>query len=85
MTTSSLSLGLYALAAVCAAALVTFWAVANRARRNAGFATRSQLKRHLSARTVLKATEIRPSLSSGGDRPARASAVSLAKDRANGS
>lgn len=82
---SGISLALYALTGLCAVALVTLWILTNRGRRNAGFAAKSQLKRQMSAKAVLKATEIRPSLSSGEDHPALTSAVSLAKDRAAGS
>lgn len=80
-----ISLALYALTVVCAVALVTLWILMNRGRRNAGFAGKGQLKRQMSAKAVLKATEIRPSLSRGEDHPTRTSAVSLAKDRAAGS
>ncbi|MGW7292837.1 hypothetical protein ACWGIB_10680 [Streptomyces xiamenensis] len=69
---------LYALTAVCAVTLVTVWVLVNRARRNAGFARKSQLKRQLSAGAVTRATEIRPSIRRN-ERPARGSAVSLAK------
>ncbi len=82
---SGISLALYAVTAVCAVALVILWILTNRGRRNAGFAAKSQLKRQMSAKAVLKATEIRPSHTCGEDRPARTSAVSLAKDRAAGS
>ncbi|AXG79057.1 hypothetical protein [Streptomyces paludis] len=75
------SLVLYALTAVCAVALATVWHLTNRARRNAGFATKAQLKRHLSARAVLKATEIRPSLTQSGDQLTRIPAVDLTKNR----
>ncbi|MEU5548103.1 hypothetical protein AB0G85_38570, partial [Streptomyces sioyaensis] len=59
---SGISLALYALTAVCAVALATVWILTNRGRRNAGFAAKSQLKRQMSAKAVLRATEIRPSL-----------------------
>ncbi|MFE6737545.1 hypothetical protein [Streptomyces tubercidicus] len=75
-----ISLALYALAAVCAVALVTVWVLLNRSRRNAGFASKGQLKRQLSAKAVLRATEIRPSLTSDDGRPAQATGVSFAKD-----
>ncbi|MEW1721611.1 hypothetical protein [Streptomyces sp. NPDC093109] len=78
---SGISVALYALTAVCAVTLATVWILTNRGRSNAGFAAKSQLKRHLSARTVLKATEIRPSLVRSEGRPARTSAVSLTKGR----
>lgn len=82
---SGISLALYALTAVCAVALVTLWVLTNRSRRTAGFASKGQLKRQMSAKAVLKATEIRPSLSRGEDHPSRTSAVSLAKDHSAGS
>lgn len=75
-----ISLALYAVTAVCAVALVTVWFLLNRGRRNAGFAGKGQLKRQMSAKAVLRATEIRPSLTSGDGHPARASGVSFAKD-----
>lgn len=75
---------LYALTAVCAVALVTVWVLVNRGRRNAGFASKRQLKRQMSAKAVLRATEIRPSLTRDDNRPARASAVRLTKDRPAG-
>ncbi len=77
------SLALYAVAAVCAVALATVWLVMNRARRNAGFASKGQLKRQMSAASVLKATEIRPSLTRDEERPSRTAAVSLAKKRSS--
>ncbi|MDJ0380815.1 hypothetical protein [Streptomyces sp. G-G2] len=77
-----ISLALYAVTAVCAVALVTLWFLLNRGRRNAGFASKGQLKRQMSAKAVLKATEIRPSLTSDDSRPRRAAGVSFAKDRA---
>ncbi|UNZ18181.1 hypothetical protein [Streptomyces sp. 891-h] len=73
-------LALYALTAVCAVALVTVWVLLKRSRRNAGFARKGQLKRQLSAKAVLRATEIRPSLTHDDGRPARASGVSFVKD-----
>ncbi|QHC26365.1 hypothetical protein [Streptomyces sp. GS7] len=82
---SGISLALYALAGVCAVALVTLWALTNRGRHNAGFASKGQLKRQMSAKTVIKATEIRPSLTRGEDHPDRTSAVSLAKNSSAGS
>ncbi|MBT2405579.1 MULTISPECIES: hypothetical protein [unclassified Streptomyces] len=82
---SAISLALYALTGVCAVALMTIWVLTNRGRRNAGFAAKSQLKRQMSAKAILKATEIRPSLTRGEDHPARTPAVSLAKNRSAGS
>ncbi|KUO00058.1 hypothetical protein AQJ67_24660 [Streptomyces caeruleatus] len=81
---SGTALALYALTVVCAVVLVTVWVLMNRGRRNAGFASKGQLKRQMSAKAVLRATEIRPSLTRGDDQPARVSAVSLAKDRSVG-
>lgn len=75
------SLALYAVSAVCGVALVTFWLLLSRGRRNAGFASKGQLKRQMSAKAVLRATEIRPSLTSDDVHPSRASGVSFAKDR----
>ncbi|MFH8411106.1 hypothetical protein ACH4FX_41010 [Streptomyces sp. NPDC018019] len=60
---SGLSLPLYGLAAVFGVVLLVLWISSGRSRRNAGFAAKSQLKRHLSAKSVVKATEVRPSLS----------------------
>ncbi|MFF1420624.1 hypothetical protein [Streptomyces sp. NPDC058280] len=77
---SGVSLVLYAVTAVCGAGLLTVWFMSNRTRRNAGFAAKRHLKRHLSAKAVLKASEIRPSLTRGDNDTARASAVSLAKN-----
>lgn len=84
-TPSGISLILYAVTAVCALGLLALWIRMNRAQRNAGFATKAHLKRHLSAKTVLKATEIRPSLTRGEDPRARTSAPSLTKNRSAGS
>ncbi|MFE7462603.1 hypothetical protein ACFU6R_00670 [Streptomyces sp. NPDC057499] len=82
---SGISMALYAVTAVCAVALATVWFLTTRGRRNAGFAAKGQLKRQMSAKAVLKATEIRPSLIRGEDRPARTSAVSPAKNPSAGS
>ncbi|WP_188302289.1 hypothetical protein [Streptomyces sp. CBMA123] len=76
---NGMSLALYAVVAVCAVALATVWLVTNRARRNAGFADKGQLKRQMSAAAVLKATEIRPSLTRGEESPSHTAAVSLAE------
>ncbi len=81
---SGISVLLYVLTCLCAVALMTLWVLTNRSRRTAGFASKGQLKRHMSAKAVVKATEIRPSLSRGEDHPARTSAVSLSKDRSTG-
>ncbi|WP_159391235.1 hypothetical protein [Streptomyces viridochromogenes] len=77
---SGISLALYVLTAVCAVALVTVWVLLNRSRRNAGFASKGQLERQMSAKAVLRATEIRPSLTSDNGHPTHASGVSFAKD-----
>ncbi|MFJ8628557.1 hypothetical protein ACIRD3_37740 [Kitasatospora sp. NPDC093550] len=78
---NGISVALYAIAAVCAVTMATVWLLMKRSARNAGFASKALLKRQLSAAAVLKATEIRPSLTSGEDRPRRRSAVDLAKKR----
>ncbi|GAA2903786.1 hypothetical protein [Streptomyces mexicanus] len=72
-----LTLGLYAVAAVCAIALLMLRLSSARDRRNAGFATRAQLRRYLSAKAVLRASEIRPSLRRDGSLPG--SAIDLSK------
>ncbi|WP_157852370.1 hypothetical protein [Kitasatospora sp. NRRL B-11411] len=77
---SGISVALYAIAAVCAVAMVAVWLVMKRSARNAGFADKGLLKRQLSATAVLKATEIRPSLTRGDDDPRRP-AANLAKKR----
>ncbi|MFJ6705652.1 MULTISPECIES: hypothetical protein [unclassified Streptomyces] len=76
-----ISLALYAVTAVFALALVTLYFLLNRGRRNAGFASKGQLKRQMSAKAVLKATEIRPSLRSNDDHSSRAAGVCFAKKR----
>ncbi|MFJ4800123.1 hypothetical protein [Streptomyces murinus] len=78
---SGISLVLYAVTAVLALALVPLWFLLNRGRRNAGFASKGQLKRRMSAKAVLKATEIRPSLTSDDGHHSRAAGVSFAKKR----
>ncbi|NJQ04042.1 hypothetical protein [Streptomyces lonarensis] len=55
------TLGLYALSALCGLSLIAVWLLGIRDRRNAGFATKRLLRRHMSARAVLQAKEIRPS------------------------
>jgi hypothetical protein len=80
--TNGMSLALYALyavIAVCSAGLLAVWIATNRSRRNAGFASKRHLKRELSAKTILRATEIRPSLTRGNDPSARTSGVDLTK------
>ncbi|MEU6669214.1 hypothetical protein [Streptomyces sp. NPDC046727] len=52
----------YALVIVCGIALLVLWIASNRSRRDAGFASKAHLRRQLSAKAVLRATEIRPSL-----------------------
>ncbi|MFF7803096.1 hypothetical protein [Streptomyces olivaceus] len=76
-----MSLALYAVTAVLALTLVTLWFLLSRGRRNAGFASKGQLKRQMSAKAVLKATEIRPSLTSDDGHSSRAAGVSFAKKR----
>ncbi|MFE0177987.1 hypothetical protein ACFWZ2_37325 [Streptomyces sp. NPDC059002] len=58
----ALSLALYAVVAVCGLTLLALRHTSNRSRRNAGFASKAQLKRQLSAKSALRASEIRPSL-----------------------
>jgi hypothetical protein len=74
-----LTVVLYAVVAVCGVALLALWLVSNRNRRNAGFASKAHLKRQLSAKAVLRASEIRPSLTDRGGSPARKSALHLSK------
>ncbi|MFA0839064.1 hypothetical protein [Streptomyces rochei] len=76
-----ISLVLYAVTAVLALALVTLWLLLNRGRCNAGFASKGQLKRQMSAKAVLKATEIRPSLRNDDGPSSRPAGVSFAKKR----
>ncbi|MGA4842139.1 hypothetical protein [Streptomyces sp. G45] len=57
-----LSLVLYSAVALCGIALLALSIASSRGHRNAGFASKAQLRRSLSARAVLRATEIRPSL-----------------------
>ncbi|GAA1219111.1 hypothetical protein GCM10009665_06420 [Kitasatospora nipponensis] len=75
------SLALYALTAVCAVAMATVWLLMKRVARHAGFADKALLKRQLSAAAVLKATEIRPSLTRGEDHPSRTAAANLSEKR----
>ncbi|MGW0856126.1 hypothetical protein [Streptomyces sp. NPDC002690] len=72
---------LYAVTAVCAVTIVTLLFLLNRGRRDTGFASKAQLKRQMSAKAVLKATEIRPSLTSNNGRSKRTAGVSFAKNR----
>lgn len=65
---NGLTLTLYAVSALCALALLGLWISSTRSARNAGFASKAQLRRQLSAKAVLRATEIRPSLSSTADK-----------------
>lgn len=53
----------------CGAMLLMLWASSHRSRRHAGFASKTHLKRELSAKAVLRASEIRPSLTS--ERPTK--------------
>ncbi|MFC5802173.1 hypothetical protein [Streptomyces formicae] len=76
-----LSFALYAVVAVCGLGLLALRLVSNRSRRNAGFASKAHLKRQLSARAVLRASEIRPSLTVQGSTPARTSAADFSKGR----
>lgn len=79
---SDLSFVLYGVVAVCGIALLALWITSNRSRRNAGFASKAVLKRQLSAQAVLRASEIRPSLTSDDGQPRRPDGVSFAKNRA---
>ncbi|QCX77856.1 hypothetical protein C9F11_21120 [Streptomyces sp. YIM 121038] len=76
-----LSVALYAVVAVCGLGLLALWLVSNRSRRNAGFASKAHLKRQLSAKAVLRASEIRPSLTDQGRTSAQTSAADLSKPR----
>lgn len=71
-----IALVLYAIVLVCGIALLALWIASNRSRRNAGFASKAQLRRHLSARAVLRASEIRPSLAQNGAESRRSVALS---------
>ncbi|MGW8329409.1 hypothetical protein ACWGLE_16045 [Streptomyces sp. NPDC055897] len=74
-----LSVALYAVVAVCGLGLLALWLVSNRSRRNAGFASKAHLKRQLSAKAVLRASEIRPSLTDQGGTSARTPGADLSK------
>ncbi|MFF3157978.1 hypothetical protein [Streptomyces sp. NPDC057910] len=76
-----LSVVLYVIVAVCGLVLLALWLVSNRSRRNAGFASKAHLKRQLSAKAVLRASEIRPSLTDQGGTATRTSAAGLSKPR----
>ena len=69
---------LLVVAAICGVVVLWLLIISSRARRDHGFASKSTLRRQLSAKAVLRATEIRPSLTA----PARDSSptsVSLSK------
>ncbi|MEU8887298.1 hypothetical protein [Streptomyces sp. NPDC048442] len=53
---------LYGVVVLGGVGLIVLWATAVRTRRNAGFASKAALRRQLSAKSVLRATEIRPGL-----------------------
>ncbi|MGW2840577.1 hypothetical protein ACWCWD_22640 [Streptomyces sp. NPDC001493] len=72
---------LYAVTAVCAVTVVMLLVLLNRGRRDTGFASKAQLKRQMSAKAVLKATEIRPSLTSDDGHGSGTPGVSPAKKR----
>ncbi|MFJ8385584.1 hypothetical protein ACIQ9Q_13930 [Streptomyces sp. NPDC094438] len=74
---SGLSFALYGVVAVCGIAFLALWITSNRSRRNAGFASKAVLRRQLSAKAVLRASEIRPSLTGTGT--PRRPAVQLSK------
>ncbi|MDV5145466.1 hypothetical protein R1T08_14905 [Streptomyces sp. SBC-4] len=61
-----MSLALYAVVAALGLPMLILWVAARRDRRNAGFASKAQLRRHLSAKAVVQATDIRPSLMDDG-------------------
>lgn len=63
---------LYLFVALGTLGLLALWAGTRGGERNAGFATKRRLKQQLSAKAVLKAHEIRPSLTdSNSPAPAR--------------
>jgi len=69
---------LVAAAAICGVVMLWLLISSSRARRDHGFASKSTLRRQLSAKAVLRATEIRPSLTASVRAPSPTS-VSLAK------
>ncbi|MFE7114833.1 hypothetical protein ACFU99_05340 [Streptomyces sp. NPDC057654] len=76
---TSLSIALVVIVAVCALAFLAVRITSARTQRDDGFASKAQLKRQLSAKAALKATEIRPSLHNGDHPPARSAPVNLHK------
>ncbi|WP_411143093.1 hypothetical protein [Streptomyces sp. x-80] len=76
---NGLSVALYAVTAVCGIGLLIMWISSARARRNAGFTSKGQLKRQLSAKAALRATEIRPSFTDDGKPGSPATPVELSK------
>ncbi|MEV0278589.1 hypothetical protein AB0I22_19705 [Streptomyces sp. NPDC050610] len=75
----SLSLALFAVVGVCALVFMAVRIASARNERDEGFASKAQLKRQLSAKAALKATEIRPSLHNRDHPPARSEPVNLHK------
>lgn len=59
---SGLTVVLYAVCGLFGSALAVMWLVSKREQRNAGFAAEALLRRQLSAKAVVQATEIRPGL-----------------------
>ncbi|MBA0053656.1 hypothetical protein E0L36_23145 [Streptomyces sp. AJS327] len=55
---------LYLCVGLGAVTLLAAWIVTARIGRDSGFATKRRLKRQLTAQAVLRATELRPSLTS---------------------
>ncbi|MFE4633123.1 hypothetical protein ACFRJ1_07055 [Streptomyces sp. NPDC056773] len=75
---SGVTVVLYAVCGLFGSALAVMWLVSKRDQRNAGFAAKALLRRHLSAKAVTQATEIRPGLlSSTAEQPP--AGISLAK------
>ncbi|GAA3162298.1 hypothetical protein [Streptomyces ramulosus] len=77
LLSGNLSFLLYAVVAVCALAMLMLRVASQRQRRNAGFAPKAQLRKQLTAKSVLRATEIRPSLTD--DNAPGHSSISLTK------
>ncbi|MFC1403213.1 MULTISPECIES: hypothetical protein [Streptacidiphilus] len=69
---------LLVVAAIFGVALLWLLISSSRSRRDSGFAPKSVLRRQLSAKAVLQATDIRPSLTAVS-RDSSASTVNLAK------
>ncbi|MDT0459168.1 hypothetical protein RM550_26205 [Streptomyces sp. DSM 41527] len=76
-----LTWALYLVTVLSGIGLLIIWVSSVRSRRNAGFASKGQLRRHLSAKTVVRAAEIRPSLARDGSDARLAAGVNLIKGR----